>query len=41
MVGVADVGDRIEAAMKQAEKVDKRSMKADNEAIEADAREAS
>ena len=41
VVGVADVGDRIEAAMKKAEKVDKRSMQADNEAIEADAREAS
>src|SRR4051795_3153522 len=41
VVGVADVGDRIEAAMQKAEKIDKRSMQADNEAIEADAREAS
>ena len=41
VVGVAAVEDRIEAAMKKAEKVDKRSMQADNEAIEADAREAS
>ncbi len=41
VVGVAAVGDRIEAAMKKAEKVDKRELKADNEAIEADATEAS
>ena len=40
-VGVADMGDRIEAAMKKAEKVEKKEMKADTAAIEADAKEAS
>ena len=40
-VGVADMGDRIEAAMKKAEKVEKKEMKADNEAIEADAKASS
>jgi uncharacterized membrane protein len=41
VVGVADVGSRIEAAMKKAEKVEKKEMKADNAAIEADAKAAS
>ncbi len=37
VVGVEDVGARIEEAMKGAEKVERREMKADNEAIAADA----
>jgi len=37
VVGVEDVGARIEEAMKKAEKVEKKEMKADNAAIEADA----
>jgi uncharacterized membrane protein len=37
VVGVADVGARIEEGMKKAEKVEKKEMKADNAAIEADA----
>ena len=39
-VGVADMSDRIEASMKKAEKVEKKEMKADTAAIEADAKEA-
>jgi uncharacterized membrane protein len=37
VVGVADVGARIEEAMKKAEKVEKKELTADNAAIEADA----
>jgi len=38
VVAVADIGSKIEAAMKKAEKVEKKDLKADNEAIEADAK---
>jgi uncharacterized membrane protein len=41
VVGVADVGARIEAAMKHAEKVEQKQMKADVKAIEEDAKSAS
>ena len=41
VVGVADVGAKIEAAMKKAEKVEQKELKADNAAIEADAESAS
>jgi uncharacterized membrane protein len=37
VVGVEDVGARIEAAMKGAEKVERKQMRADHDAIEADA----
>jgi uncharacterized membrane protein len=37
VVGVSDVGAKIEAAMKKAEKIEQKNMKADNDAIEADA----
>ena len=37
VVGVEDVGARIEHAMKKAEKLEKKQLKADNAAIEADA----
>ena len=37
VVGVADMGARIEASMKQASKVEEKELKADNDAIEADA----
>ena len=37
VVGVADMGARIEEAMKQASKVEQKELKADNDAIEADA----
>src|SRR5262245_40073624 len=40
VVGVADIGSRVEAAMKKAEKVEKKEMTADNAAIAADAQEA-
>jgi uncharacterized membrane protein len=40
VVGVSDVGSKIEAAMKNADKVEERDMKADSAAIEADATEA-
>jgi uncharacterized membrane protein len=40
VVGVMDMGARIEEAMKEAEKLEKRDLKADHEAIEADAKEA-
>jgi uncharacterized membrane protein len=38
VVGVADQGARIEAAMKHAEKLEQKEIKADNDAIEADAK---
>ena len=38
VVGVSDVGAKIEAAMKKAEKVEQKELKADNDAIEADAK---
>lgn len=41
VVGVADTGAKIEAAMKKAEKVETKELKADNAAIEADAKSAS
>jgi uncharacterized membrane protein len=41
VVGVADMGARIEAAMKQAEKLQQKQLKADNEAIEDDAKSGS
>jgi uncharacterized membrane protein len=41
VVGVADVESRIEHAMKKAQKIDRKQLKADNAAIEADARSAS
>ena len=37
VVGVSDVGAKIEDAMKHAEKIEKKELKADNEAIEKDA----
>ena len=37
VVGVSDVGAKIESAMKKAEKVEQKELKADNAAIEADA----
>ena len=37
VVGVTDVGARIEEAMKRAEKIQRKQMKADNKEIEADA----
>ena len=40
VVGVEDVGARIDDAMKRANKIEKKELKADNEAIEADAKEA-
>jgi uncharacterized membrane protein len=40
VVGVADMEARVDAAMKKAEKIDKKQLKADNAAIEADAKEA-
>ena len=39
-VGVADMEARVDEAMKKAEKVEKKQLKADNAAIEADAKEA-
>ncbi len=41
VVGASDIGSRIEAEMKRAEKVEQRELKADTEAIEADAKQAS
>jgi uncharacterized membrane protein len=41
VVGVADVGARIEAELKHAEKLEKKQMKADLEAIEKDAKSSS
>src|SRR4051812_31762640 len=38
VVGVADVGAKVEAAMKRARKVEEKQMRADTEAIEADAK---
>ena len=40
VVGVSDMGAKIEAAMKKAEKLEKKELKADTEAIESDARSA-
>jgi uncharacterized membrane protein len=40
VVGVADMGSRIEQAMKQAEKIEQRQLQADTSAIEADAQAA-
>jgi hypothetical protein len=40
VVGVADMEARVDDAMKQAEKVEKKQLKADNAAIEADAKDA-
>ena len=40
VIGVADMGDRIEREMKKADKVEKKELKADNAAIEADAKAA-
>jgi len=40
VVGVSDVDARIESAMKKAEKIEKKELKADTEAIEADAKSA-
>jgi len=40
VVGVSDVGAKIESAMHNAEKVEQKEMKADNAAIEADAKSA-
>ena len=37
VIGVSDVGAKIEDAMKHAEKIEKKQLKADNEAIEKDA----
>ena len=37
VIGVSDVGAKIEDAMKHAEKVEKKQLKADNEAIQKDA----
>ena len=38
VVGVSDVEAKIQSAMKNAEKVEKKELKADNAAIEADAK---
>ena len=40
VVGVSDMGAKIEAAMKDAKKVEAKELKADNTAIEADAKDA-
>jgi len=40
VVGVSDVGSKIQSAMKKAEKIEQKEMKADNAAIEADAKTA-
>ncbi len=40
VVGVEDVGARLDEAMKRANRIQKKELKADNEAIEADAKEA-
>jgi uncharacterized membrane protein len=40
VVGVADMEARVDAAMKKAGKIEKKQLKADNAAIEADAKEA-
>jgi len=41
VVGVSDMGARVEEAMGRAEKIEKKELQADNEAIEADAASAS
>lgn len=38
VIGVADIGARVEDAMRRATKIEQRELRADNEAIEADAR---
>jgi len=40
VIGVSDMGDRIEREMKKADKIEKKELKADNAAIEADAKAA-
>ena len=40
VVGVADTGAKIQAAMKKADKIEEKEMKADTKALEADAKEA-
>ena len=40
VVGVADMGAKIEAAMKDAKKIETKEMKADTAAIESDAKDA-
>jgi len=40
VVGVSDVGAKIQSAMKNAEKIEQKELKADNAAIEADAKSA-
>ena len=41
VIGVSDMGDRIEREMKKADKIEKKELKADNAAIEADAKSVS
>ncbi len=41
VVGVSDMGARVESAMQHAETIEKKELQADNEAIEADAKSAS
>ena len=41
VVGVADLSDEVAAAMAQADSIEQRELQADNDAIEADARDAS
>jgi uncharacterized membrane protein len=40
VVGVSDMSSKVEAAMKHAEKIEQKELKADNDAIEADAQSA-
>ena len=40
VVGVSDMGAKIEAAMKRAKKVESKALKADTDALEADAKAA-
>jgi hypothetical protein len=40
VVGVADTGAKIQAAMKKADKIEEKEMKADTKELEADAKEA-
>ena len=40
VVGVSDMGAKIERAMRRAEKLETKQLKADNDAIEADAKSA-
>jgi hypothetical protein len=41
VVGVSDIGKKIEKAMKKAKKIEKKEMKADTHQLEVDAKEAS